>query len=63
MVIMLISGLFMDDKIAYSVVVLPLPVGPVIRIIPFGDLTRFFRRSRRSGSRPIRGSLRMNLIY
>ena len=46
MVMILISDLFMDDKIAYSVVVLPLPVGPVTRIIPFGDLTRFSRKTK-----------------
>ena len=47
MVMTLMLGSLIDDKIAYSDVVLPLPVGPVSRIMPLGlDTSRFSNFSR-----------------
>ena len=51
--IILMSGLLMDCKTAYKVVVLPLPVGPVTRMIPLGEATSFLISLRRPGLRPI----------
>ena len=59
---MLISGELMEESTAYNVVVLPLPVGPVIKIIPLGDATSFFNLSSISASNPRSLSLISELV-
>ncbi len=57
MVIILISGELILDKIAYRVVDLPLPVGPVTRIIPWEDWINFSTISSFSSFNPSSGRL------
>ena len=55
------SGVFSLDNAAYSVVVLPLPVGPVTSIMPLGRCNTACTRSRICGGMPMRSSVRMPL--
>ncbi len=52
MVMIFTSGELTVFKNAYRVVVLPEPVGPVVKIMPVGRESSFFISSRRSSRKP-----------
>jgi hypothetical protein len=62
-VMILCSGTLTVFSAAYSVVVLPLPVGPVTRIMPLGRCTRRSMRTRASGGMPSWSRFRMLLDW
>src|SRR6185437_660583 len=57
MVMILSSSLLISLRAAYSVVVLPLPVGPVTRTIPYGSLMYRRKCRRSSGAKPTTSSV------